>query len=89
MRDEVHHKLQAAFCPLRLDVVDDSHKHAGHKEAKQHGGSHFAVTIVAEAFRGQTRVARHRMVYAALEGLFAPGGIHALQITALSPDEVA
>jgi BolA protein len=86
MLDTLKARLQN-LAPVYLDVRDDSHKHAGHAEAKAHGGSHFALVIVAPCFEGKPLVHRHRMVYAALEGVFAPGGVHALQIKALTPTE--
>ena len=76
--------LNAAFAPSHLLVQDDSAAHAGHAGARE--GRHFSVAITSEQFRGQTRVARHRLVYDALAPLIAEG-IHALAIVAKSPDE--
>jgi intracellular septation protein len=76
--------LESRFAPLRLTVQDESHLHAGHAGAAG-GQSHFRVTIVAEAFRGVPAVARHRLVYAAVEDLMK-SDIHALAIEAHSPD---
>ena len=76
--------LRAALAPSRLEVVDDSHLHAGHAGAKE--GRHFSVRITCEAFENLPRLARHRLVYSALHGLIAQG-IHALAIEARSPDE--
>jgi BolA family transcriptional regulator, general stress-responsive regulator len=59
-------KLKAAFEPQSLSVIDESHQHAGHAGAHALGESHFRVKIVAEAFRGHSRVAQHRMVNAVL-----------------------
>lgn len=78
-------RLQAVFQPLALEVVDDSHRHAGHEGAKD-GRGHFSVRIVSLAFTGKPPLARHRMVYAALGGLMETD-IHALQIQAQTPDE--
>ena len=78
--------LENHFSPTALKVEDDSHKHAGHAGANPSGGSHIRIHITAEAFREKARVARHRMVYEALEGHFAEG-LHALQISAKSPGE--
>ncbi len=78
-------KLNAEFAPNRLEVIDDSHKHAGHAGAKS-GGGHFRVTLVAAAFDGKTALQRHRMVYAAL-GNELTGDIHALSIKAYAPGE--
>jgi BolA family transcriptional regulator, general stress-responsive regulator len=77
-------RLESHFTPLRLTVEDESHLHAGHAGAAG-GQSHFRVTIVAAAFRGMPAVARHRLVYAAVDDLMKDD-IHALAIEALSPD---
>lgn len=76
----------APLAPLDIDVADDSADHAGHAEALRHGGGHFSLTVVSEAFRGQPRVRRHQAVYALLSDLI-PGHIHALQLRTLTPDE--
>ena len=84
--DRIRSKLNQAFAPLRLDIQDDSAKHSGHSGAREGGESHFSVTIVSEAFKGQSRVARQRQVNTVLaEDLKGP--IHALSISALAPDE--
>lgn len=75
----------AALQPLRLDIVDDSHRHAGHAGAKE--GGHYQVAIVSAAFAGKTTMARHRLVYEAVGDLMR-GRIHALVINARAPDEV-
>ncbi len=79
-------KLTEALAPTRLEIVDDSHRHAGHAGSREGGESHFNVTIEAPAFEGQSRVARQRMVYAALAEELA-GPVHALAVTALAPGE--
>lgn len=84
--EQIREKLTAAFAPQQLDIVDDSHKHAGHEGARS-GGGHFDVTIVATAFAGQTPLQRHRLVYAAL-GEELKKDIHALSIKALAPTEL-
>jgi BolA family transcriptional regulator, general stress-responsive regulator len=76
--------LQQALQPDTLELRDDSAQHAGHAGA-QHG-AHFAVNVVSPRFAGHNSLARHRMVYAAAAPLLA-GRIHALQITALTPEE--
>lgn len=84
--DRIRSKLNQAFAPVRLDIQDDSAKHSGHSGAREGGESHFSVTIVSEAFKGQSRVARQRQVNTALaEELKGP--IHALSIQALAPEE--
>lgn len=81
-------KLAAAFSPSRLEVVDDSDRHAGHSGATEGGESHFNLTIEAAAFKGVGRVQRQRMVYAALADELA-GPVHALSVKALAPGEAA
>lgn len=78
-------RLLEALAPCEVEVRDDSHLHAGHVGARE-GGGHFSVRIVAEEFRGLNPLARHRKVYAAL-GELMDGPIHALAITALTPEE--
>ena len=78
-------RLDAAFSPDLLEIVDDSHKHAGHAGAKD-GRGHFVVRIVSARFEGVKPLARHRMVYAAL-GPLLQTDIHALSLEALSPTE--
>ncbi|MDP9085067.1 MAG: BolA family transcriptional regulator [Pseudomonadota bacterium] len=75
--------LETRFAPTQLIIVDESHLHAGHAGAAG-GQSHFRVRIVAEAFRGLSPLARHRLVYAALDELLK-SAIHALTIEALPP----
>ncbi len=75
----------AVLQPTLLDVVDDSHKHAGHEGARD-GRGHFTVRIVSPAFAGKAPLARHRAVYAAL-GEMMQTDIHALAIEARTPDE--
>lgn len=84
--DAIQNKLTTAFQPTRLEIVDDSHRHAGHAGAREGGESHFNVTIQAAAFAGANRVARQRMVYHALADELA-GPVHALSVKALAPGE--
>ncbi|NUS39111.1 MAG: BolA family transcriptional regulator [Lysobacter sp.] len=79
-------RLVQAFAPVALEIVDDSHRHAGHAGARD-GRGHFGVDIVSEAFAGMAPLARHRAVYAALGDMMATD-IHALSIRARSPDEI-
>jgi BolA protein len=78
-------RLEAAFAPASLEVVDDSHRHVGHAGARG-GQGHFTVEIVSDAFAGLGPVARHRAVYAAL-GEMMVDDIHALSIRAATPTE--
>ena len=75
----------AVLEPSRVDLVDDSAKHAGHAGAR--GGGHYRLTIVAAQFAGKSALSRHRLVYAAL-GELMRDRIHALSIEALTPDEL-
>ena len=85
--ERIRSRLQEALAPTRLDIVDDSHLHAGHAGA-QSGKGHFSVHIVASGFENQTPIARHRLVYKALAELME-SDIHALSIRALTPGEAA
>ncbi|MBC8128938.1 MAG: BolA family transcriptional regulator [Rhizobiaceae bacterium] len=93
-RDTIETKLKAAFSPQALSVVDESHLHAGHHHgASTHhegfdgsAGTHFRVSLVAEAFVGLSRVDRHRAVNAALRDEL-DAGVHALAIEAKAPGE--
>ena len=76
--EEMRTRLQAAFAPTELEVVDDSESHRGHAGFREGGQSHFNIRIRAAAFAGQSRVARHRAVHAAL-GDIVPR-IHALAL---------
>ena len=79
-------KLTEAFAPSHLEIVDDSHRHAGHAGAREGGESHFHVVIEATAFEGLSRLARQRLVNAALAEELA-GPVHALSIEARAPGE--
>jgi BolA protein len=68
-------------------VFDDSHKHAGHAEAKAHGGAHIRIEVTSAQFTGLNGVARHRLVYALFAEALAAKKIHALQMTLLAPGE--
>ena len=75
----------ASLDPLRLELIDDSAKHAGHAGARS-GGGHYRLLIVSESFCGKSTLARHRLVYDAL-GELMRSKIHALSIQSLAPDE--
>jgi BolA protein len=79
VEDEIRERLERAFAPARLDVVNESHRHAGHAGDDGSGESHFRVAIAAPAFASMTRIARHRAVHAAL-GPDLVGRIHALAL---------
>jgi BolA family transcriptional regulator, general stress-responsive regulator len=87
-------KLIAALAPLHLEIIDDSHKHAGHAHrmvepghAQHVGDTHFRIHVVSAQFAGKSRIDRHRMVNALLADELA-GPVHALQLTTKTPDEV-
>ena len=80
-------KLEAAFSPQQLEIVDDSGRHAGHAGADREGGeTHFNVAITSAVFQGLSRVDRQRRVNAALAEELA-GPVHALSIKARAPGE--
>jgi BolA family transcriptional regulator, general stress-responsive regulator len=85
-RDLITEKLTKAFTPRSLDVVDESHRHEGHAGHRPGGETHFRVYIVSEAFKGKSRLERHRMVNETLSGELA-GGVHALAVHAAAPGE--
>jgi BolA family transcriptional regulator, general stress-responsive regulator len=84
--ETIRAKLTARFAPVRLDILDESHRHAGHAGARPGGETHFAVTIVAAEFTGLSRIARQRLVYQTLAGELA-AGVHALSLSTLAPSE--
>ena len=77
--------LQAALAPQECQVEDESALHAGHAGAAS-GGGHYRLRLVSSRFEGQPRIARHRLVYDALQDMMQ-SDIHALAITALTPAE--
>lgn len=83
--ERIRAALEAGLAPLTLEVIDDSHLHAGHAGARD-GRGHYRVDVVAEAFAGLAPLARHRRVYAAL-GAMMTSDIHALSIKARTPRE--
>lgn len=85
VRAEIERRL-AALAPERLELEDESARHAGHAGAAPGGNTHWRLTIVAAAFAGKAPVERHRMVYAALGDLMR-NPIHALALRALAPGE--
>jgi len=82
---EIESRL-AVLTPQHIDIVDDSAQHAGHAGARS-GGGHYQLTIISPTFSGQNIVARHRAIYQALGDLMQTR-VHALSITAYSPDEL-
>jgi BolA protein len=93
MAMRIREKLHAALAPVSLEVVDDSHKHAGHAHvmsrsatAGRAGETHFTVKVVSKLFQGKSRIDRHRMINTLLSAEIADG-VHALAIEAKAPDE--
>ena len=82
----ITNKLREAFLPESLEVKDESHLHEGHAGHRPGGETHFRVYIVAQAFKGKSRIERHRMINAALSDELA-GSVHALAIHAQAPGE--
>jgi BolA protein len=83
-KERIRASLTTRFAPVALDVIDDSHSHAGHSGARPEGETHFTVKIVSTAFADMNRVARHRAVTDALAAEF-DSGLHALSIEARAP----
>jgi BolA protein len=86
VENSIREKLTRAFTPMALEVVNDSHRHAGHAGSPGTGESHFSIKVVSAAFDGKSRVERHRMVNEALAEELS-GKIHALAVKALTPEE--
>lgn len=87
VENSIREKLLLALTPTRLDVINESELHAGHRSSPGTGDSHFRIVVVADAFAGMNRVARHRRINEILAAELAPGGVHALAIHAFAPDE--
>ncbi len=86
LQTRMREKLMVALRPTRLDVVNESHLHAGHASSPGTGESHFRILIVSDAFAGKSRVERHRLVNEAVREELT-GGVHALAIKAAAPGE--
>jgi BolA protein len=82
----IKQKLLAGLEPISLDVVDESHLHAGHSGAREGGQTHYRIKVASPRFSGKGRVERHRMVYALLADEIAQG-VHALALQTLAPGE--
>jgi len=83
----IEERLRAALDPVDVEVIDDSHLHAGHAGTAD-GRGHFTVLVVSERFRGVPVVRRHRLVYEAVGDMMTTD-VHALSIQALAPGENA
>jgi BolA family transcriptional regulator, general stress-responsive regulator len=83
---EIRARLMVALEPIRLDVVNESHLHAGHRSSPGTGDSHFRTLIVSKKFEGLGRVERHRLVNETLAGIIG-GKVHAFALKAYAPGE--
>lgn len=81
VRDVIVQKLSAKFTPSHLEVIDESHRHAGHSGSRPEGETHFRVRITADALSGLSRVAQHRAIMETLDAELK-SGVHALAIEA-------
>lgn len=86
-KDDMARKLNEAFAPQQLEVIDESHLHEGHRGHHHGGDTHFRINIVSQAFEGKSRLERHRMINTLLASEFA-GRMHALAIKAQAPSEI-
>lgn len=86
VEEHMREAVMVALEPARLDIVNESHLHAGHASSPGTGESHFRMLVVAKAFEGRSRVERHRMVNSAVAGLLRDK-VHALAIKAYAPGE--
>lgn len=86
IREAMERKLREALSPERLEIIDESHRHAGHAGAHPEGESHFRVEIVSPLFAGKSRVERQRMVYAVLAQELQTR-VHALSVQAKASGE--
>ncbi|KAI1357556.1 bola protein [Xylaria arbuscula] len=90
MEDAIRSKVTEALKPSRLEIFNDSHKHAHHKpmQGSTSGETHFRLIITSDAFQKKMQPARHRLVYGLLKDeMAAEGGIHALQLRTMTPEE--
>lgn len=85
--EQIDQILTQALKPVEIQVVDESHLHAGHAGARPEGETHFSVRVVSEAFRGKSRIECHRMINECLANLLH-NRVHALRIKASSPDDI-
>jgi BolA protein len=86
VQDSIRRKLAEALRPLRLEIVDDSGRHAGHAGARPEGETHFRVAVVSAAFAGLSKLERQRLVYGVLAEELR-NRVHALELETLTPDE--
>ncbi|MGF1651117.1 MAG: BolA family protein [Hyphomicrobiaceae bacterium] len=88
MQQRLRAKLEAALAPVRLEVINESELHAGHRSSPGTGESHFRIIVVSPAFDGVGRLERHRKINQLVaDELRQPGGVHALAVHAYAPGE--
>ncbi len=85
--EKIEARLKTELAPEKLEIIDDSHSHAGHAGSAQHGGGHYFATIVSSMFEGKNLVQRHQLVYSALGDLME-SDIHAFSMKVSSPNEI-
>ncbi len=85
---EIRRRLEDAFAPQRLEIVDESERHRGHAGWREGGETHFRILLVSAAFEGVARLERERRIHALLDDLLRDR-IHALSVRALTPEEAA
>jgi BolA protein len=86
VKDRINVRLRQALDPIILEVIDESHRHAGHAGSREGGETHLRIEVVSKAFTGKSRLERHRLV----NGLLAEElkeQVHALAISAKAPGE--
>ncbi|HMK90115.1 MAG TPA: BolA family protein [Methylocystis sp.] len=88
VKAKIEAKMRAAFAPAQLQVLDESHRHAGHAGHHLDGETHFHIEIVSDAFAGKSRLERHRLINAALAEELS-GRVHALSLSARACDEAS
>ena len=88
VEEKIRKNLTAMLNPTRLEIINESHLHAGHSSSPGTGESHFRILIISELFDGKSRLERHRMVNDALRDELK-NSIHALAMSTLSPKEAA
>jgi BolA family transcriptional regulator, general stress-responsive regulator len=85
-QQRIRQKLEAAFQPIHMEIIDDSASHKGHAGHDPRGETHFKVKVVSTVFAGISRLARHRLIYKTLAAELQER-VHALNVEALTPDE--
>jgi BolA protein len=86
IKERIKAKLEAGLQPTRLEIEDESHRHAGHSGWREGGETHFRIDVASTRFAGMGRVERHRLVYALLAEEIA-AGVHALALQTKAPGE--